>query len=412
MIITLVKADFSKSNIGTLNSWRIQKTLGAGATCSNTATSVDKNAAYNATITIAEGYELGSAGVTVTMGGTALTSGVTVDGNTITIAIASVTGNVKISVPTKNLATGEEGGGNEGSGGNTGETLTLYKSAVGNSILDYQNVWKMFTASALDALGSEIIGVDVASYAGQTITITAAQSVIAGANYAMFCSALPSATINSLTQLQGYDSFGGASGNAIKQEDRSLIIEAFNISTTSETTNSVSKVVPTNAKYLFFANLNAKCANPSVVVGNVAGASLATYTTEIGWCCMDYKEYFYLTGNNTFQGYQSKVIALDVSDLVGETLSITATQSVVDEAYYSFFVNALPSGMSSIEDVNGLTYSADTKYNFDESSLVESFNVSTTNQTVNTITKVVPTGAKYLFVNTLDKFGSSDIKLV
>lgn len=106
MIITLMGADFSASNIGTLSSWRITRSLGAGATYEGVS-SVDKGASFNATVTIAEGYELGSAGVTITMGGNPV-SVATVNGNTITISIAEVTGNVVIKVPTVNLSTGEE----------------------------------------------------------------------------------------------------------------------------------------------------------------------------------------------------------------------------------------------------------------------------------------------------------------
>jgi hypothetical protein len=107
MIITLKGADFSASNIGTLSSWRISRSLGAGATY-NGPTSVDKDAAFSATITLAEGYEIGTAGVTITMGGTALSGAHSIAGNVITITIASVTGNVLIKVPTVNTATGEE----------------------------------------------------------------------------------------------------------------------------------------------------------------------------------------------------------------------------------------------------------------------------------------------------------------
>ena len=107
MIITLVGADFSKSNIGTLSTWNIITSLGQGATYSGVK-SVDKDAAFNATVTIAEGYEVGSAGVSVTMGGAAVTSGINVSGQTVNISIAKVTGTVVISVPTKNIATGEE----------------------------------------------------------------------------------------------------------------------------------------------------------------------------------------------------------------------------------------------------------------------------------------------------------------
>ena len=106
MIITLKGADFSASNIGTLSSWRITRSLGTGATYEG-VTSVDKGASFTATVTIAEGYELGVAGVTVTMGGIVI-SAATINGNTITISIAEVTGNVVIKVPTVNINTGEE----------------------------------------------------------------------------------------------------------------------------------------------------------------------------------------------------------------------------------------------------------------------------------------------------------------
>ena len=106
MIITLLGADFSASNIGTLSSWRITRSLGTGAAYDG-PTSVDKGASFTATVTIAEGYELGTAGVTVTMGGNTV-SATTVNGNVITIAIAEVTGNVVIKVPTVNITTGEE----------------------------------------------------------------------------------------------------------------------------------------------------------------------------------------------------------------------------------------------------------------------------------------------------------------
>ncbi len=112
MIITLTGANFSASNIGTLSTWSISRVIGSGATYAGPAY-VNKNAALNATVTIADGYELGSAGVTVTMGGVTQ-SGVTTtseDGKIVTISIGSVSGNVVIKVPTKNINTGEEDDG-------------------------------------------------------------------------------------------------------------------------------------------------------------------------------------------------------------------------------------------------------------------------------------------------------------
>lgn len=107
MIIILKNADFSQSNIGTLSTWRISRSLGAGATYEG-ATSVDKDATFTATVTLAEGYEVGSTGVTITMGGVVLSDAYSISGNVITITIAEVTGNVLIKVPTINTATGEE----------------------------------------------------------------------------------------------------------------------------------------------------------------------------------------------------------------------------------------------------------------------------------------------------------------
>lgn len=109
MIITLKGADFSASNIGTLSTWGIIFTsTGGGATYSG-AKYVEKDAAFSGKITIADGYEIGAAGVTVTMGGKNITSAaVTTSGNTITLTIEKVTGTVYIDVLTKKTVVDEE----------------------------------------------------------------------------------------------------------------------------------------------------------------------------------------------------------------------------------------------------------------------------------------------------------------
>ena len=140
MIIVLKNADFSQSNIGTLSTWRISRSLGVGATYDG-PTSVDKGASFTATVTIAEGYEIGSAGVTVTMGGTVLSGAHSIEGNVITITIAEVTGNVLIKVPTVNTSTGEE---DDGGNGDNGTETTDYPTAT---------VWYVSVAST--SLGTE-----------------------------------------------------------------------------------------------------------------------------------------------------------------------------------------------------------------------------------------------------------------
>ena len=97
MIITLKGANFASSNIGTLDSWLISKSL-TGVTIDNTATSVKKGEAYKAVITLKENYTFPDA-ITVTMGGTDITSTyVTKTATTITINVPSVTGNIVIRV--------------------------------------------------------------------------------------------------------------------------------------------------------------------------------------------------------------------------------------------------------------------------------------------------------------------------
>jgi len=124
MIITLTGANFSASNIGTLSTWSISRVLGSGATY-NGPTFVNKGSALSATVAIGTGYELGTDGVSVTMGGTTQSSAYSISGNVITISIGSVTGNVVIKVPTKNTSTGEE----DNTGGTSGEIVDVATSA-------------------------------------------------------------------------------------------------------------------------------------------------------------------------------------------------------------------------------------------------------------------------------------------
>ena len=138
MIITLTGANFSASKIGTLSTWSISRSLGAGATY-NGPMQVDKNAALSATVTIATGYELGSAGVTVTMGGATQSGAASVSGNVVTISISKVTGNVVIKVPTINTSTGEEdeGGNTGGNESNTGSVIDIATSGAVFSGMGY-----------------------------------------------------------------------------------------------------------------------------------------------------------------------------------------------------------------------------------------------------------------------------------
>nr|DAF74030.1 MAG TPA: hypothetical protein [Bacteriophage sp.] len=82
--------------------WSITNTL-TNATTSNSATSVTKGGSYSATITAEEGYTISI--VTVTMGGTDITATAYANG---VITIASVTGNVTITVETTASGGGDQ----------------------------------------------------------------------------------------------------------------------------------------------------------------------------------------------------------------------------------------------------------------------------------------------------------------
>lgn len=95
MIITLVKANFSANNIGSLGSFAVLTNI-LNATYSG-PTSIEKDGAYTATITMYDGYAIPDT-ISVLMGGTALSDACTINGNVITINIAKVTGIIVINM--------------------------------------------------------------------------------------------------------------------------------------------------------------------------------------------------------------------------------------------------------------------------------------------------------------------------
>ena len=178
MIITLKGADFSASNIGTLSTWRITRSLGTGATYVGVS-SVDKDSSFTATVTVAEGYEIGTAGVTVTMGGNVINAS-TINGNIITISIAKVTGNVVIKVPTVNVNSGEEDDGGDIPEENIPENETSYTFEDVTSQVNFNNNYYINGISG-KAVGSSVwkhspfgssTSVNLTPYAGGKMRIT------------------------------------------------------------------------------------------------------------------------------------------------------------------------------------------------------------------------------------------------
>lgn len=103
MILRILGADFSSANIGTLSTYVISKSIGAGIS-HNIPNFVDKNSSVVWTLTVEEGYLLGS--YSIIMNGETITP--VVNENTMTITIPNVTGNVRIVITSVNENTGEE----------------------------------------------------------------------------------------------------------------------------------------------------------------------------------------------------------------------------------------------------------------------------------------------------------------
>lgn len=97
MIITLVKADFSANNIGTLSSFAVLTNI-LNATYDG-PTSVAKGEAFAATITAHDGYSITN--FTVSMGGAVLDDAYTISGSVATINISEVTGMIVINMATE-----------------------------------------------------------------------------------------------------------------------------------------------------------------------------------------------------------------------------------------------------------------------------------------------------------------------
>lgn len=103
MILRILGADFSSANIGTLSTYVISKSIGAGIS-HNIPNFVDKNSSVTWTLTVEEGYLLGS--YSIIMNGETITP--VINENTMTITIPNITGNVRIVITSINESTGEE----------------------------------------------------------------------------------------------------------------------------------------------------------------------------------------------------------------------------------------------------------------------------------------------------------------
>lgn len=176
MIITLKGANFSANNIGKISTYNIYVKTGTGATYDGPEF-VNKGAAFSGTIIFAAGYEVGSAGVTVTMNGADISD--CYDAATGTITIAEVTNYVHINVPTKNTNTGAEDTGSNPTGVVLVDDVTDVTLGGGS----YGSGGIMFGLQTNFASGTYISHIDLlacagATYKNPTAAITTGEIVI------------------------------------------------------------------------------------------------------------------------------------------------------------------------------------------------------------------------------------------
>jgi hypothetical protein len=243
MIITIKGADFSSANIGTLSTYIISKSIGSGATF-DIPSFVDKNSSVNWTITLDDGYTFGT--YSVTMGGVEVTP--TVVDNVMTISIAEVTGNVRIVVATVNENTGEEDDPvvppvtpdepEEPETPDTGTTLTFANgdAVVVDSVSDMQ-----FT------IGNTFAG----DPPYKPITNTNGKGRAASVGYVLKVNGGETITLNQpfegKTIYYSTVSFANNTDTKANQSDQVFTMKKW---------ETVSKVIPSEVKYLFIAFKN------------------------------------------------------------------------------------------------------------------------------------------------------------
>lgn len=244
MILRILGADFSSANIGTLSTYVISKSIGAGIS-HNIPNFVDKNSSITWTLTVEEGYLLGS--YSITMNGETITP--VVNENTMTITIPSVTGNVHIVITSINENTGEEetpvvppvtpDEPEEPETPETGNTLTFANgdAIVVDSVADMQ-----FT------IGSSLAGdppykpiTNVSSSKGRAASVGYVLKVNGGETITL------NQCLNGKTIYYSTVAFANNTDTKANQSDQVFTMKKW---------ETASKVIPSEVKYLFIAFKN------------------------------------------------------------------------------------------------------------------------------------------------------------
>ena len=131
---------------------------------------------------------------------------------------------------------------------------------------------------------------------------------------------------------------------------------------------------------------------------------------------------FKFQSNSTTQGpsYHCQVVAADVSNYVGKTISISTTHAYIKnnstygDAYYCFFLNTAPNNktpemlptITKLSDLGTTSGSSNMDVILNKDIIVEKFDVVSTSDTYSTKSVTVPEGAKYVYFTHTRKGGS------
>lgn len=128
------------------------------------------------------------------------------------------------------------------------DTLVMKKSQAGVFFLDYQGSTEIQeTKTAPVSTKSKVFVWDVRQYVGRSVKITSANPIVTNANYDCFASDLGTLSFTDIPSLSSANAQSGSGGNT---HYPITVISVFNVSSTQNVKGTVTKIIPSGAKYL------------------------------------------------------------------------------------------------------------------------------------------------------------------
>lgn len=128
-----------------------------------------------------------------------------------------------------------------------GDTLVYKRSQTGVFFLDYNNEQSIQESLNAVAANTRLYVYKVSAFVGRTVRITSANYVISGAYYDCFASDLGTFSFDDVPTLTG----ANATSSTVSKKTPITAIDTFSVtSTTTGTKTTITKVIPSGARYL------------------------------------------------------------------------------------------------------------------------------------------------------------------